>query len=109
MGLNPTLLLAIPLLPLLAALIAGLAGRAIGRAAAAGVTIGGVAASCLLSMLVFKQLIFDGAPVYNDAVYTWLVSDGIRMQIGFLVDPLTVMMMVVVTFVSLCVHVYTIG
>ena len=47
--------------------------------------------------------------MFNGAVYTWLVSDGIRMQIGFLVDPLTVMMMVVVTFVSLCVHVYTIG
>ena len=63
----------------------------------------------MLSCLVFKQLMFDGAPVFNEAVYTWLVSDGIRMQIGFLVDPLTVMMMVVVTFVSLCVHVYTIG
>ena len=109
MGLNPTLLLAIPLLPLLAAVVAGLFGRRIGRSAAAGVTIAGVAISCLLSIVVFKQLIFDHAPVFNDAVYTWLVSDGIRMQIGFLVDPLTVMMMVVVTFVSLCVHVYTIG
>src|SRR6187551_175363 len=107
--LNPTLLLAIPMLPLVAAVIAGLFGRFIGRGAAAGLTIAGVAASCLLSMLVFKQLVFDGAPVFNEAVYTWLVSDGIRMQIGFLVDPLTVMMMVVVTFVSLCVHVYTIG
>ncbi|HXS30882.1 MAG TPA: proton-conducting transporter membrane subunit, partial [Steroidobacteraceae bacterium] len=97
------------MLPLVAAVIAGLFGRFIGRGAAAGLTIAGVAASCLLSMLVFKQLVFDGAPVFNEAVYTWLVSDGIRMQIGFLVDPLTVMMMVVVTFVSLCVHVYTIG
>jgi len=108
-SLNPTLLLWIPLLPLLAALIAGLAGRWVGRAGAAAVTIVGVGASCLLSLVVFKQLIFDHAPVFNDAVYTWLVSDGIRMQIGFLVDPLTVMMMVVVTFVSFCVHVYTIG
>ena len=48
-------------------------------------------------------------PVYNDTVYTWLVSDGVRMQVGFLVDRLSVLMMVVVTFVSLCVHVYTIG
>ena len=56
-----------------------------------------------------QAAVFDGAPVFNEPVYTWLVSDGIRMQIGFLVDPLTVMMMVVVTFVSLCVHVYTIG
>jgi NADH-quinone oxidoreductase subunit L len=107
--LNPNVLLAIPLLPLLAAVIAGLFGRFIGRSAAHWVTILGVAASCGLSMLVFKQHIFDGAPVFNEPVYTWLVSDGIRMQIGFLIDPLTVMMMVVVTFVSLCVHVYTIG
>ena len=109
MSLNPSLLLAIPLLPLLAAIIAGLFGRFIGRAASAGVTIAGVAVSCLLSILVFKQLVFDHAAVFNAPVYTWLVSDGIRMSIGFLVDPLTVMMMVVVTFVSLCVHVYTIG
>jgi NADH-quinone oxidoreductase subunit L len=107
--LNPSLLLAIPLLPLVAAVIAGLFGRFIGRQPAAIVTIVGVAVSCVLSVIVFKQLIFDGAPEFNDAVYTWLVSDGIHMQIGFLVDPLTVMMMVVVTFVSLCVHVYTIG
>jgi NADH-quinone oxidoreductase subunit L len=108
-SLNPNLLLAIPLLPLIAAVIAGLFGKYIGRAGAAGVTIAAVAASCLLSMLAFKQHIFGGAPVYNQTVYTWLVSDGIPMQIGFLVDSLTVMMMVVVTFVSLCVHVYTIG
>jgi NADH-quinone oxidoreductase subunit L len=108
-SLNPSLLLAIPMLPLLAAIIAGIFGRFIGRQPAALVTILGVGASCVLSLIVFKQLIFDHAPVFNDAVYTWLVSDGIRMSIGFLVDPLTVMMMVVVTFVSLCVHVYTIG
>ena len=109
MPLNPTLLLWIPLLPLLAALVAGLAGRWVGRQGAAAVTILGVGISCVLSLIVFKQLVFDHAPVFNDAVYTWLVSDGIRMQVGFLVDPLTVMMMVVVTFVSFCVHVYTIG
>ena len=109
MTLNPTLLLFIPLLPLIAAAIAGLAGRWVGRSGAAAVTILGVAASCALSLVVFKQLVFDHAPVFNEAVYTWLVSDGIRMEIGFLVDSLTVMMMVVVTFVSLCVHIYTIG
>jgi len=107
--LNPSVLLAIPLLPLLAALVAGLAGRWIGRAGAATLTILGVGASCVLSLLVFKQLVVDHAAVFNGPVYTWLVSDGIRMQVGFLVDPLTVMMMVVVTFVSFCVHVYTIG
>jgi NADH-quinone oxidoreductase subunit L len=106
---NPTLLLAIPMLPLLAAIIAGLFGRVIGRGLSAAVTIAAVTAACVMSCMVFKQHVFDGVPVYNHAVYTWLVSDGIRMQIGFLIDSLTVMMMVVVTFVSLCVHVYTIG
>jgi NADH-quinone oxidoreductase subunit L len=107
--LNPTLLLAIPLLPLVAAIVAGLFGRQIGRTGAASVTIASVLVSFLLSCLVFKQHVFDDFPVFNGSVYTWLVSDGIRMEIGFLVDSLTVMMMVVVTFVSLCVHVYTIG
>jgi NADH-quinone oxidoreductase subunit L len=106
---NPNLLLAIPLLPLGAAILAGLFGRLIGRTLASVVTIAGVGGALLLSLQVLRQLMFEGAPVYNDTVYTWLVTDGIRMQVGFLVDRLTVLMMVVVTFVSLCVHVYTIG
>ena len=106
---NPNLLLAIPLLPLGAAILAGLFGRLIGRTLASVVTIAGVAGALVLSLQVLRQLMFEGAPVYNDTVYTWLVTDGIRMQVGFLVDRLTVLMMVVVTFVSLCVHVYTIG
>ena len=109
MALNPNLLLAIPLLPLAAAILAGLAGRIIGRGGAAAVTILAVAASCALSCVVLKALLVDGAANYNDAVYTWLVSDGITMKVGFLVDRLSVLMMVVVTFVSLCVHVYTMG
>jgi NADH-quinone oxidoreductase subunit L len=106
---NPTLLLAIPMLPLIAALLAGLAGRQIGRQGAALVTIGAVAVSCLLSLWVLKQLLIDHVPNYQGTVYTWLISDGVRMQVGFLVDRLTALMMVVVTFVSLCVHVYTVG
>jgi NADH-quinone oxidoreductase subunit L len=106
---NPNLLLAIPLLPLAAAVIAGLFGRMVGRAGASAITIAGVLGALLLSLVVFKQLVFDGAAAYNGTVYTWLVTDGIRMQVGFLVDTLSVLMMVVVTFVSLCVHVYTIG
>ncbi len=106
---NPNLLLAIPMLPLLAAVLAGLAGKAIGRAGAATLTIGAVAISCVLSCLVLKQLLTGQAPVYDGTVYTWLVSDGVRMQVGFLIDRLSALMMVVVTFVSLCVHVYTIG
>src|SRR6185369_2197097 len=106
---NSTLLLAIPMLPLLAAIIAGLFGKAIGRAGAHFVTIAGVGAAAVLSMYVLKQVTFDGVPTYNAPVYTWLVSDGIKFEVGFLVDRLTAMMMTVVTFVSLCVHIYTIG
>ncbi len=101
-------LLTIVLAPLFAAIAAGLAGRVIGRVGAHCVTIAGVALSCGLSIYVLK-LLLDGAPIFNEAVYTWLVSDGIRMEVGFLVDKLSALMMVVVTFVSLCVHVYTIG
>ncbi|MGH8187711.1 MAG: NADH-quinone oxidoreductase subunit L, partial [Steroidobacteraceae bacterium] len=101
-------LLIIVLAPLIAAIVAGLGGRLVGRVGAHTVTIAGVAASFGLSVWVLKQLL-DGAPVFDGSVYTWLVSDGIRMEVGFLVDRLTALMMVVVTFVSLCVHVYTIG
>jgi NADH-quinone oxidoreductase subunit L len=106
---NPMLLIAIPLLPLVAAAIAGLGGRLIGRAGAHTVTIAAVAASCALSLLVLKQVYWDGVPTYDAPVYTWLVSDGMRMEVGFLIDRLTALMIAVVTFVSLCVHVYTIG
>jgi NADH-quinone oxidoreductase subunit L len=105
---SANILLAIVLAPLAAALLAGLAGKLIGRVGAHTATILGVAVSCGLSMYVLKQLI-EGAPTFNQAVYTWLVSDGIQMNIGFMIDRLSAMMMVVVTFVSLCVHVYTIG
>jgi NADH-quinone oxidoreductase subunit L len=106
---NPNLLLAIPMLPLIAAILAGLAGKQIGRTGAAAVTIGAVGISSLLSLLVLKQLLVDHVPDYNGTVYTWLVSDGVRMQVGFLVDHLSALMMVVVTFVSFWVHVYTVG
>jgi NADH-quinone oxidoreductase subunit L len=107
--LNPNVLLAIALLPLLAAIIAGLGGRLIGRVGAHTITCLAVAASCVLSLLVLKQVYLDGAPLYDARVYTWLVSDGMHMEVGFLIDRLTALMMAVVTFVSLCVHVYTIG
>jgi NADH-quinone oxidoreductase subunit L len=106
---NPTLLLAIPMLPLVAAIIAGLLGKVVGRAGAHTVTIAAVAVSCVLSIYVLKQIYWDGVPTFDAAVYSWLVSDGVHMDVGFLIDRLTVLMMVVVTFVSLCVHVYTIG
>ncbi len=103
------ILLTIVLAPLIAALVAGLAGRAIGRAGAHTITIAGVGLACALSVWVLWELVVNGAPDFNGPVYTWLVSDGIHMEVGFLVDHLTATMMVVVTFVSLCVHIYTIG
>jgi len=107
--LNPDLLLAIPLLPLAAAMIAGLFCRVIPRWLAHSVTIAGVAVSFGLSAHVAGSIFFHDAETYNATVYQWLVSDGVSMQVGFLVDQLTALMMCVVTFVSLCVHVYTIG
>ena len=101
--------LTIVLAPLIAAIIAGLFGRKIGRAGAHWVTIVGVGISCLLSFIVLKDLYWDGGTAQNYSLYTWAVSDGLRMEIGFLVDRLSALMMVVVTFVSLMVHVYTIG
>ncbi|MDE0790220.1 MAG: NADH-quinone oxidoreductase subunit L [Woeseiaceae bacterium] len=101
--------LTIVLAPLAAAIIAGLAGKKIGRAGAHWVTIVGVGTACLLSMLVLKNLFWGGAEAENISVYTWAVTDGLRMEVGFLVDRLTALMMCVVTFVSLMVHIYTIG
>jgi len=101
--------LTIVLSPLVAALIAGLFGRRIGRAGAHTVTILGVGIACALSIYVLWSQAIGGAPADNVSVYTWLVSDGVRMEVGFLVDRLSALMMVVVTFVSLMVHVYSIG
>ncbi|MEJ2309590.1 MAG: NADH-quinone oxidoreductase subunit L [Gammaproteobacteria bacterium] len=103
------ILLTIVLAPLAGSVIAGLLRNQIGRTGAHSVTILGVGISCLLSLYVLKVFAFDGAPVYNESVYTWMVSDGLRFEIGFLIDNLTAMMMAVVTFVSLMVHIYTIG
>ncbi|MEE4161084.1 MAG: NADH-quinone oxidoreductase subunit L [Woeseiaceae bacterium] len=101
--------LIIVLAPLLAAVLAGLFGRQIGRVGAHTVTILGVGIAFVLSALVLYQLYWAGASPENLSVYTWAVTDGLRMEVGFLVDRLTALMMVVVTFVSLMVHVYTIG
>ena len=101
--------LAIILAPLFGSIAAGLFGKQIGRSGAHIVTIIGVAVSCALSFYAFKDVVLDGAAVFNGSVYTWAVSDGISFEIGFLIDRLTAMMMLVVTFVSLMVHVYTIG
>ncbi len=101
--------LAIVLSPLAAALLAGLFGRQIGRAGAHTVTILGVGIAFCLSSYVLWQQMFNGAPAENLSIYTWAVTDGVHMEVGFLIDRLSVLMMTVVTFVSLMVHVYTIG
>ena len=99
--------LAIPLLPLLAAAVIGLFGKFLPRAAAHIVTIAGVAVSFALSVYVLKDAMVS--PPYNETVYSWLKSGNFSFEIGFLIDRLSAMMMVVVTFVSLMVHIYTIG
>ena len=104
---NKLALLAIPLLPLLGAILAGFLGRTLGRAFAHSVTIFGVTAAFVLSVFVFQDV--QAGKTFNGAIYTWLVTGGINLQVGFLIDPLTVTMMLVVTFVSLMVHIYTIG
>ena len=102
-------LLIIVLAPLLGCLLAGLFGKQIGRRGAHAVTILGVAISCALSLYVFKLLAFDGAETYNQNLYTWFQIGSLSAHVGFLVDKLTAVMLVVVTSVSLAVHVYTIG
>ena len=101
------LALVVPLAPLAGAIVAGLGGRAVGRAGAHWVTILGVAVSFAVSCVLFSRAL-DGQ-VLNESVYAWLVSGGTRFEIGFLIDRLSALMMVVVTFVSLMVHVYTVG
>jgi len=101
--------LIIVLAPLVGAIIAGFWGGRIGRAGAHWVTSVGVGISTLLSFYVLKRFIFDAEPVFDGAVYTWMVSDGLRLEVGFLVDQLTALMISVVSFVSLMVHIYTIG
>ena len=101
--------LTIALAPLAAALAAGLFGRQIGKVGAHSVCIAGVALSCGLSIYVLYRLVFEGMAPFDGPVYTWLLSDGLSIQVGFLIDRLSALMMSVVTFVSLLVHIYTIG
>src|SRR3979490_704623 len=104
---NLQLYLIVPLAPLAGARVAGRGGRRIGRAGAHWVTIIGVAVSFAASCLIFLDVL-DGA-VFNGPVYTWLVSDGTQFEIGFLIDRLSALMMVVATLLSLMVDIQTIG
>jgi NADH-quinone oxidoreductase subunit L len=110
--LNPNLLLAVPLAPLAGAAIAGLFGtkffgNKIGRTASHTVTILGVLIAFIISVQTLLAVL-DGA-TFNGMVYRWMTVGSVNFEIGFLIDSLTAMMMCVVTFVSLMVHIYTIG
>jgi len=101
--------LTIVLAPLIGALIAGLFRNSVGRIGAHTVTIAGVGLSTVLSLFVFWFMTVEGVPAHEVSVYTWGVVGGFQFEIGFLIDRLSATMMVVVTFVSLMVHIYTIG
>ena len=110
--LSASTLLAVPLAPLVGSLLAGIFGTAlggnrIGRALSHSLTILGVLVALLISLKTLGSVI-DGAR-FNETLYTWMVVGSLKMEVGFMIDGLTAMMMVVVTFVSLMVHIYTIG
>ena len=111
--LSVSTLLAVPLAPLVGAVAAGVfgtkfGGNWFGRRISHSLTILGVLIAFLLSAVTLKSVALDGAR-FNETLYTWMVVGGLKMEVGFLVDGLTAMMMCVVTFVSLMVHLYTIG
>jgi len=106
--LSQNLLIAVPLAPLAGAVLAGFFGKAIGRRGAHTVTILGVLIAFVLSAMTLKSVALDGAR-FDATIYEWMVLGGLKMEIGFLIDGLSAMMMCVVTFVSLMVHIYTIG
>jgi NADH-quinone oxidoreductase subunit L len=114
MAISQNLLLTVALAPLVGAIVAGFFGKTVGRRGAHWVTILGVLVSFIGSLLVLRDVV--GGARFNATVYEWMVlgspgglGGGLKMEVGFLVDGLTAMMMVVVTFVSLMVHIYTIG
>ena len=111
--LNASTLLAVPLAPLVGSALAGIfgtkfGGNWIGRRLTHSLTILGVLIAFILSASTLKSVVVDGSR-FNETLYTWMVVGGLKMEVGFLVDGLTAMMMCVVTFVSLMVHLYTIG
>ncbi|MDP1656391.1 MAG: NADH-quinone oxidoreductase subunit L [Hylemonella sp.] len=111
--LSASTLLAVPLAPLVGSVLAGVLGTKfggnwIGRRLSHSLTILGVLLAFILSAMTLKSVAMDGAR-FNETLYTWMVVGGLKMEVGFMVDGLTAMMMCVVTFVSLMVHIYTIG
>ena len=101
--------LTIVLAPLIGSIIVGLSGHQLGRTLSHSITILGVAVSTVLALYVFNHHVLQGAEVFNENIYTWMQIGGLNMSVGFLVDNLTSVMLLVVSFVSLMVHIYTIG
>lgn len=95
--------------PLFGSIAAGVFGKQLGRKGAHTVTILGVTLAFLASVYLFKLIMLDGVPTFNEAIYTWGISGRFTFSIGFLIDHLTVLMMLTVTFISLLVHIYSIG
>ena len=111
--LSASALLLVPMAPLVGAVLAGVLGTKfggnwLGRKMSHSLTILGVLVSFVLSVMTLLSVVQDGAR-FNETLYTWMVVGPLKMEVGFLVDGLTAMMMCVVTFVSLMVHIYTIG
>jgi len=111
--LSASTLLAVPLAPLAGSLLAGIFGTAlggnrIGRVGSRTLTILGVFIAFVISAMTFQSVVFEGA-TFNQTLYTWMTVGSLKMEIGFLIDSITAMMMCVVTFVSLMVHIYTMG
>ena len=112
-SLQVSTLLLVPMAPLVGAMLAGifgtqLGGNYLGRRAVHSITILGVLISFIVSAQTLHSVVTEGAHL-NETLYTWMVVGSLNMQVGFLIDSLTSMMMCVVTFVSLMVHIYTIG
>ncbi|SMN14205.1 NADH-ubiquinone oxidoreductase chain L [uncultured Candidatus Thioglobus sp.] len=101
--------LTIALSPLIGAIIAGFFGRVLGRSATHTITILGVLVSTVLALMVFNHHVLERGEVFNQNLYTWMQIGNLNVSVGFLVDNLTSVMLVVVSFVSLMVHIYTIG
>ena len=101
--------LTIVLAPLIGAIVVGLAGHRLGRTLSHSITILGVTVSTVLALYVFNHHVLKGAEVFNENIYTWMQIGGLNLSVGFLVDNLTSVMLLVVSFVSLMVHIYTIG
>ncbi len=101
--------LTIVLAPLIGAIIVGLAGNRLGRTLSHSIAILGVTVSTVLALYVFNHHVLEGAGVFNENIYTWMQVGGLNMSVGFLVDNLTSVMLLVVSFISLMVHIYTIG